>query len=263
MRTTCLVIIAGLALAACNREPTFDVSSLSAYQRSLEAVTAKLNIPQRNRLNLALVTLVTGNSLQANTIELANPKTVANLVTLDSAVNPLVILDRLRPQIDGRDAASVISRVADELDNEISDTVSRFGAARSLLDAVTINNPRYYWDKRSNLPALEFSVYNGGKSSVSRIFLNAVITQTGESGKYMMGGLTYQFGNGLDPGVAMPVKLTVSRMDDQTRQKLQGLYNADVTVRVTNIVKANGDRLFAADDALESMRQKRDFLRGG
>jgi hypothetical protein len=61
----------------------------------------------------------------------------------------------------------------------------------------------------------------------------------------------------------MPVKLTMSRMNEQIWQKLRGLYNTDVAVRVTNITKTSGEMLFAADDALDSMRQKRDFLRGG
>ena len=46
-----------LALAACHREPTFDASSLPAYQRSLSKIEASLSAADQDRLKIALAAL--------------------------------------------------------------------------------------------------------------------------------------------------------------------------------------------------------------
>src|ERR1700722_16369613 len=112
MRISCVAVLSCLALAACDPDPTFDTSSLPAYQRSLDGITAKLWPEQRRRLQIALLTLADGNAALNDTVALANPKKVADAVTLSGAASPLIFLDRLRPAINGRTAAAVIRLVA-------------------------------------------------------------------------------------------------------------------------------------------------------
>jgi hypothetical protein len=263
MRTLCLAMLACLALAACDQGPTFDASSLPAYQKSLGDITEKLSIADQRKLEMALFTLTAGDTSQANAIALANPTSIANLMTLAGVANPLIYLDRLRPAIDGKSAAAVIRLVAANLDDEISRAEAKAAGAERLLTAVAIENPRYYWDRRDNIPTIEFSVSNGSKNSISRIYVTGVLTERGRAGKWTMGGLNYWFEGGLQPGEQMPIKLTMKKYSAQTGQQLASLYDADFTLKLTNVEDAHGQKVVPIDtDVLEGMRAKRDFLRG-
>lgn len=258
-----LAVAACLALTACDHEPTFDASSPAAYLKSLGEITAKLSPEDQRKLDIALLTLALGNTVQTNALQLANSDSLDDLVTLKRVANPLYYLDRVRPGISGRSAAAVIRHVAADLDNEISRSESKAAAAYQLLSAVVIDHPRYYWDSRRNLPTVEFSVYNGGKKVISRIYVSGMLSVPGRPGKWMTGGLNYTFPDGLEPGVQMPVSLAPRMFSTQTAKELQGVYNADITVKVTNFEDANGKKLVPVDtDILEGMRNKRDLLRG-
>jgi hypothetical protein len=263
MRVPCAAVLLCVALSACDSDPTFDASSLAAYQNSLGTITAKLSTDEQNKLAVALMTLAIGDSPQSNAFELANPGSIARLVTLTGVSNPLVLLDRMRPGINGRSASAVIHRVADDLDHQISRTEAGVAGPDKALTDLKVEGVRYYWDKRSNLPTIEFSIYNGGKKAISRIFVAGIVTQHGRTGKWATGGLSYGFDKGLDPGTEVPVKLVLRAFSAETAKQLQSLYDTDFTLKVTNVAYADGQKLISVDtDVLEAMRQKRDFLRG-
>jgi hypothetical protein len=263
MRMPVVAILCCFVLAACDQSPTFDATSPGAYQQSLSDITAKLGAEDQRRLTVALVTLALGNTAQTNAIQLANPKLLDGIVTLANVSDPQIYLDRVRPSINGRTAASVIRLVADYLDSEISRAEAKSPGAAKLLAGIAIGSPRYYWDRTRNLPTIEFSVYNGNKSAISRLYVSGVVTMPGRTGKWATGGLSYRFDRGLDPGEQVPVKLTLTAFSTQTAKELESLYNVDITVKVTNIEDATGQKLVAVDaDILEGMRSKRDFLRG-
>ena len=123
-----------------------------------------------------MLTLALGNTAQSNVLQSASPDALNNLATLATVADPLRYLDRVRPAIGDRSASEVKRRVASDLDSEISRNDARSAAAYKLLTAVTIDHPRYYWDRRRNLPTIEFSVYNGSKSALSRIYASEVLT---------------------------------------------------------------------------------------
>jgi hypothetical protein len=179
MRIANLALLAALALTACDHEPVFDTSTPATYQRSLAAITAKLGADDQHRLDIALLTRALGNTAQSNTVLLANPASPTRLVTLDGVANPLLYLDRVRPEINGRTAAGVIRRIVAYLDDEISLAEAKSACAEKSLAGVEISNPRYYWDTRSNLPTIEFSVLNGSKRSILRIHVSGQLTQSG------------------------------------------------------------------------------------
>jgi hypothetical protein len=260
---TSLAVLAGLALTACDQDPTFDASSAAAYQRSFGEITAKLSAEDRRRLDVALLTLALGNNAMSNALELTSPESMNDLVTLDGVADPLLYLDRVRPGISGRSAAAVIRNVAAELDNEISRAEARAAGADKLVAAVVIDHPRYYWDSRHKVPTIEFSVYNGGKTAISRIYISGVLAVPGRAGKWVTGGLNYRFERELQPGVQIPVTVPMRITSPQTAMQLQNLHDANMTVKVTNIEDTSGKKLVPLDtDVLEGMRNKRDFLRG-
>ena len=84
----------------------------------------------------------------------------------------------MRSRIEGRTAASVIRRVADDLDYEISRVETQTKGAEKQLAAFVIENPRFRWDhgKRTTNPTAEFSVYNGSTMPISRIYLSGELT---------------------------------------------------------------------------------------
>ena len=139
------VVLCCLALAACDHEPTFDASSLPAYQKSLGEITAQLSAPDQRKLDIALLSLVAGNAADTNGLQSANPGSLAVLASLNGVANPQIYLDRLRPRINGRSAAGVIRLVASELDAQISLAESQLAGAEKLLGPVVIEHPRYYW----------------------------------------------------------------------------------------------------------------------
>jgi hypothetical protein len=257
-----LAVLCFLALTACNSGPTFDASSEAAYLKSLDEITATLSAEDERRLDVALLTLALGNTVQSNGLQFANSASLKNLVALRSVANPLLFLDRVRG-VSGRSASEVIRLVADQLAVEIlrSETAAE-GAYRQLGDVV-IDHPRYTWDRQRNVPVVAFSVYNGGKTAISRIFVSCVVTVPGRAGKWMTNGLNYKFERGLEPGVAVSVVLFPRVVNMQTAKELENVYDANVTARVSNIEDLQGHKLMRIDtDILEGMRSKRDFLRG-
>jgi hypothetical protein len=264
MRMACLVVLGGVALAACDREPTFDASSLPAYQKSLAEVTARLSPQEKHKLQLALLTLAAGQASDYTAFGLANPASVDSLETLDGITNPLVFLDRMRPQISGRTAASVIGHVADDLDYAISRAETMRKGADKTLAAFVIENATFSWDRnRSQQAAVEFSVYNGSKAPISGIYLNTVITARGHTTPIAFGRLQYHFVPPLQPGVQEQVKAYLGSPSKWTAQQLQDSYDLDCKLEVSNIQDDNGRPLFGVNaDALDTMRRKRDALRG-
>lgn len=295
VRMPSFVVLCCLALAACDHEPTFDASSLPAYQKSLSEIAAQLSAQDQRKLDIALLTLAVGNAADTNALQLANPGSLAVLASLNGVANPLTYFDRLRPRINGRSAAGVIRLVASELDAQISMAESQLAGAEKLLAPVVIDHPRYYWTgdrvqsqsttsgrariqitiggkvqnqitiggRAQSGPTMEFSVYNGTKNAISRIYVSGVLTTHDRPIPWAKGIIVHSFERGLQPGEQVPVVIKPTGTNSWTDTRLAALYDADFTLKVINIENTNGERLVPLNlDALEVMRQKRDALRG-
>jgi hypothetical protein len=197
-----LAVLCFLVLTACNSGPAFDVSSQAAYLKSLDAITEKLGAEDERRLDVALLTLALGNTVQSNALQFANSAALKNLVALNGVANPLLFLDRVRT-ISGRSATGVINLVAADLDEQILRSEAASAGAYKQLGAVVVDHPRYHWDRKRNQPIVEFSVYNGGKGAISRIFVSCVLSVTGRRGNWRTTGASYKFERDLEPGVAV------------------------------------------------------------
>src|SRR4029077_14481624 len=131
---------------------------------SLDAINARLNVQERNRLKIALVTLAAGGAAEFTQAGL--PRVPANIAALEGVANPTLLLDRMRPTIEGKTAAAVIGIVVAHIDAEIARAEGQLGGADTdkMLSKIVIENERYDWDRtgRPDRATIKFSIYNGG-----------------------------------------------------------------------------------------------------
>jgi hypothetical protein len=215
---------------------------------------------------MALLTLAAGGSADYTAVALANPSSIVNIEALDGVANPLQFLDRMRSRIEGRTATSVIRRVADDLDYEISRVEAQAKGAEKQLAAFVIENSRFRWDrgKRLTSPTAEFSVYNGSTTPISRIFLMGELTTPELKTPLAMGGLIYNFANLLQPGAQQQVTVVLGMPGGWTAKQLETVYDPDLKLTVSNVSDASGQRLLATNtEVLDTLRRKRNVLRGG
>jgi len=259
-----LIVLACLALAGCDRSPAFDTSSLPAYRKSLAEVMANLSAADQRRLELALMMLAVGNDANINVLALANPQSIASLPSFDGVANPLIYLDRLRPRIEGRTAPAVIRLAVADLDEEISRVQSQSGGAEQVLSVISIEQPRYSWDQKRRIPLIDFSVTNSSRSAVSRIRLTGVLKTHVSANPWVIGGLSYTFPNGLQPGEQIHVQLALADIAATSLPAPAALADAEFSLKVTNADISGGRPLLPIDTGtLDAMRKERAILTEG
>jgi hypothetical protein len=258
LRMLCFAVPCCFVLAACDREPTFDTSSVPAYQKSLRDINARLSAADQRKLETALMTLAAGSGDDYTAFAQANPGKIADFEFLDGVANPRVYLDRMRLQIEGKSAAVVIRKVSNDLDFAIALAEAQTESVRKELKAMVIDNVRYYWDGHTQATA-QFSFYNGSRIPIEALFVSGLIAAPGLKTPVTFAGLRYVFMQPLQPGAAEQVKIYLG----SATERLDGVYDADLALKIANIEDANGKRLLATNiDALDAMRRERDVLRG-
>jgi hypothetical protein len=253
-----------LALAACDPEPQFDASSVPAYQKSLDAINAKLNVQERNRLKIALVTLAVGGATEFTRAGLL--RVPANIAALEGVANPKIVLDRMRPTIEGKTAAAVIGIVVADIDAEIARAEGRLGNpdADKTLSKIVIENERYDWDRtwRPDRATVKFSIYNGSAKAISCVYLSAVLASRGRATPWATGALFYGFSPALQPGTQQQAVIFITS-GELADTELKRVYDANLTLKVTNADDTAGLKLLVFNsDLIEAMRMERLVLRG-
>jgi hypothetical protein len=253
-----------LALAACDPEPAFDTSSVPAYQKSLGAINARLNVQERNRLKIALRTLAVGGA--AEFAVTGGPRVPANIEALEGVANPTLLLDRMRPTIEGKTAAAVIGIVVAHIDAEIARAEGQLGGADTdkTLSKIVIENERYDWDRtgRPDRATIKFSIYNGGAKAISRVYLSGVLASRGRATPWATGALFYSFNPALQPGTQQQAIIFITR-GELADTELKRVYDANLTLKVTNADDTAGRKLLVFNsDLIEAMRLERLVLRG-
>jgi len=252
------------ALAACDSGPVFDTSSVPAYQKSLGAINAGLSEQDRNRLKIALVTLAAGGAAEFTL--LARPGAPAHIEALEGVANPTILLDRMRPKIEGKNAAAVIRTVVAALDAEIARTEGQLGNADTdkTLSKIVIENERYHWERTgmSEHATVQFSIYNGSAKAISHVFLSGVLASRGRAKPWATGAFDYGFFPALQPGTQQQAKIFIGG-GEFADSELERVYDAGLTLKVTNAADSAGRRLLIVNsDLIESMRMERFALRG-
>jgi hypothetical protein len=253
-----------LALAACDAEPQFDASSVPAYQKSLGAINARLNVQARNRLKIALRTLAVGGP--AEFAVAGGPRVPENIEALEGVANPTLLLDRMRPTIEGKTAAAVIGIVVADIEAEIARAEGQLGGADTdkTLSKIVIENERYVWDwtGRPDRPTVKFSIYNGSAKAISRVYLSGVLASRGRATPWATGALIYSFTPPLQPGTQEQAIIFVIQ-GELADTELKRVYDADLTLKVTNADDTAGRKLRVFNsDLIEAMRMERLVLRG-
>jgi len=253
-------VLCCFALAACDSEPLFDTSSVPAFQKSLGAINARLNESGRNRLKIALMTLAVGGP--AEFAVTGRPRVPADIEALEGVANATMLLDRMRPQIEGKTAAAVIGNVVADIDAEIARAEARLGGTDNTLSRVVIENERYDWDRPSNRAMVQFSIYNGIATAISHVYLSGVLTSRGRATPWATGVLDYGFSPPLQPGEQLQAKVFITR-GELADAELERVYDAGLTLKLTNAADTAGRRLVTVNsDLIEAMRMERLVLRG-
>ena len=186
MKRLSLTILFCFTLSGCIFDPVFDTSNWDAFQRSANAIRAKLPNDDLRRLDIALKYLLDESTPR---IAVAGPQ-FSSYGAGTNVVNPYIVLARLAPQIKGKTASEVIKDLTTRLGAEIAATEARnFG---NVLGTVQVFSPTYYWKQSgyAKQPIIEFSVRNDGNVAVSRAYLNVVLTSPGRS---VRAGVAWKF----------------------------------------------------------------------
>jgi hypothetical protein len=256
MKLASLAALCCLLLSGCVVDPSFDTSDWNAYQQSLGTVKSKLNNDELRRLDVALKYLLFEG------VPVGSELVPDNVMFRVGATNPNSVLRRLAPRIDGRTAAAVVRDLANRLDTEISEAEAVLQSGGAALKSVEIGSPRYYW-RRSGFveqPVIEFSIFNGSKTSISRVYLNGVLTTPNRSIPWVKQSFSRTFRGGLEPRERLQVTLDPNSGGWNDRQ-LKDVYNADLKIVVTNFEDANGQKAIAVDsDQLDFKRRVRAAL---
>jgi len=256
MKRSILAILCCFLLSACIFEPTFDTSSWEAFQKSSDAVRAKLSNEDLRRLHIALRYLLLESAQRVDGQMLNNVIAAENLPTLRE------ILVRLGPKINGKSASAIIQDLSIKLDAEIGQIESRMRNADGVLAAVEVGSPTYYWRRSGYItkPVIEFTVYNGGKVPISRVFIGGVLTTPNRSIPWVNQGLTLSFKGGLEPRERRQMKFEPAS-GEWADKSLSDLTNAELKLTVINYEDASGEKVIAVDsNGLEVRRKVRSLL---
>ena len=256
MKRSILAILCCSFLTACIFDPTFDTSSLEKFQRSSDAVRAKLGNDDLRRLEIALKYLLLEGAQRVD------GQMLNSMIAKEGFPTLQVTLARLGPKINGKSAAAIIRDLSIKLDAEIAQIESRMRNADGALAAVEVGSPAYYWRRSgyNNKPVIEFTVYNGGKVPISRVFLGGVLTTPNRTIPWVSQELTLSFKGGLEPREKKQMKFDPTN-GEWADKSLSDLTNAELKLTVINYEDARGEKVIAVDsNSLEVRRRVRSLL---
>jgi uncharacterized protein DUF6694 len=255
MRLPSLVILCCL-LSGCGFDPTFDMSSWDTFQQSSSTIKAKLSNDELRHLEAAL------RYLLYDGVQVSDEPVLTNVVASVGLANPNGVLYRLAPKIDGRSAAGVVQNLRIRLDTEIAEAEARLRNDGAALGAIEIGSPIYYWRRSGFLeqPVIEFSVFNAGKTPISRVYVSAVLTTPNRSIPWVKQGFLRSFKGGLEPREKQQITYE-PRNTEWNDKQLRDLYKAELKVAVVNLEYTNGQRMIVVDsDLLDYKRRVRAAL---
>jgi len=257
MKRLSLTILFCLLLSGCIFDPAFDMSSWEAYQTSLAAVRARLGDNDLRRLDIALKYLLAESMMKNG----ADIQMVSRLDAGESRLSPIVVFNLLKPKIDGKSAAVIIRNLALKLDAEISRSESKLQSPETADTPLEVTAPWYHWKRngRNEQPAIEFSVFNGGTSAVSRIYFRLVLTTPNRSIPWVKQDYIENFKGGLEPREKR--QIAFQPYGDWSDPQLKNLPDAQLKVDIVNYEDASGQRMISVDrESLELKRKIRAAL---
>jgi len=258
MKRLSLIILCCFLLSGCMFDPTFNMSNFETFQASLAEMKAKLGNDDVRRLDIALKYLAVENMLRAQ----ANVQMASNVSAAASTLSPYTMFVQLRPKIDGKSGAAIIRDLALKLDTEISRADARLaGGDNTTAKLVEVTSPGYYWKRSGRLeqPAIEFAVFNGGKSAISRINFRLALTTPNRTIPWARQDYIEVFKGGLEPREKR--QLSLQPAGAWSDPQLKYLPDAVLKVEVLNYEDADGQKMIGVDtESLELKRRVRASL---
>lgn len=258
MKRFCLTILCCFLLSGCIFDPTFNMSNFETFQASLAEMKAKLGNEDKRRLDIALKYLAVENILRAQ----ANVQMASSVSGVADGLTPYAMFVQLRPKIHGKSGVAVIRDLSLKLDTEISRADARLQDGGNIAQLVEVTTtPGYYWKRSGRLeqPAIEFAVFNGGKSAISRAYFRVALTTPNRTIPWARQDYVEVFKGGLEPREKRQLSLhpTGAWSDPQ----LKYLPDAVLKVEVLNYEDADGEKMVGVDtETLELKRKVRAAL---
>jgi hypothetical protein len=122
---------------------------------------------------------------------------------------------------------------------------------------VEVTSPRYYWQRSGYFeqPVIEFTVRNGGKVPLSRVYFSSVLSSPGRAIPWVKQEFVQCFQGGLEPRERQ--QITLQPRDAAWRDpKLKYLPDAELKVVATNSEDASEQRLIAVDTGSLDLKRK-------
>jgi hypothetical protein len=252
MKRLSLAILCCFLLSGCIFDPAFDMSSWESYQASLAAMKAKLGQDDLRRLDIALKYLAIENTLKMQ----ADVQMASNVAAITNNLNPIQIFIALRPKINGVSAAAILRDLPLKLDTEIAQAEAGLQREDSIQKSVEITTPGYYWKRsgRFEQPAIEFAVFNGGTSAISRVHFRLALTTPNRTIPWAKQDYIEVFHGGLEPHERR--QLSLQPQGAWTDPQLKYLTDAVLKVDVLNYEDANGQKMLAVDKGSLELKRK-------
>ena len=258
MKRLSFIILCCFLLSGCIFDPTFNMSNFETFQASLAEMKAKLGNDDLRRLDVALKYLAVENILRAQT----NVQMASNVSAAANTLSPYTMFVQLRPKIDGKSGAAVIQNLSLKLDTEISRAEARLvNGDSTTAKLVEVTSPGYYWKRsgRFEQPAIEFAVFNGSKSAISRIYFRLTLTTPNRTIPWARQDYIEVFKGGLEPREKR--QLSPQPVGAWSDPQLKYLPDAVLKVDVLNYEDADGEKVIGVDtESLDLKRKVRALL---
>lgn len=250
MKRLSLTILCCFLLSGCIFDPTFDMSSWESYQTSLVAAKTRLGADDLRRLDIALKYLSVENTLRMQ----PDLQMASNVAAITNNLNPVAMFIQLRPKISGKSAEAIVRDLAIKLDHEIA--LTEAGLQGGEIKSVEVTAAGYYWRTSGRLeqPSVEFAVFNGGKSPISRVYFRLALTTPNRSIPWAKLDYVEAFKGGLEPREKR--QLSFQPRGDWIDPQLKYLQDAVLKVDVLNYEDANGQRALNFDKGSLELKRK-------
>ena len=260
---TFAVFIGFLALSGCSgpMDTRIDASTPEAYQKSLQAIRAKLQPDELKKFEDAL-TVVAFNDLI--------PKDSGLLGMLAAASNPEKLQGQMLAVVNGKTPREIIasaanirkSRAESEL-KSVNDEIAtlekqKAEAAKSgaLLDKIAIVDAKYYWSKNAFMPqpVIDFKVTNNTGVALSRIYYHGVVSTPGRSVPWVDEDFNNEMAGGLEPGESKRLQLSPNMFSHWGPRETQDRNDLVLAVKAVNAEGVDKKKLVASFDKADAER---------
>lgn len=244
IRFSAVILLA--VLGACSK--TADTSSPAAFTASMQALTKDMPTEKRAKLQASLVAL---------TFNTADPST--GIWSQADVTSPVFL--GAGDKIKGKSADQIIRAGYEAriglLDAAIAEDVAaaqRIGAERkkfaAVFDNIHIDGSRYHIEHNSFIeqPVISFTITNGSKIAIKRIYLHGILTSPGRSIPWVSDDINYEFSGGMEPGEVQHLDLEPNMFGEwKNDERYSKRPDLSLALSVSNVEGPDGQQILQGD----------------